>query len=152
MLQLVARAHGRGRAAAVRRDISTARIAQVTAAAAGVLLGPSLLPAIRGRGAPFVATAHEKCEALFGEGGFLREDVAGSWLTTAQRAQGVANLRFVDLGSGGGGMLRAACRVGGFHSATGFEINPASMLLAIARPGQRGHTVAKSLGRTTSRC
>ena len=138
----LSRGHG---VAVAGRAISTSTLVQATVAAAGVLLGPSLLPTIRGRGAPFVATAHEKCDALFGEGGLLRDDATHSWLTRRHRARGAANLRFVDLGSGGGGMLRAASRLGGYQTATGFEINPWLACYSRLRDGSNEQTRWQSL-------
>ena len=62
------------------------------------------------RGAPFVPTAQRKVEAIFGRSGLLRK-------LPPQRSH------MIDLGSGGGALVRAAVRQGGFRRATGFEIN-----------------------------
>lgn len=61
------------------------------------------------RGAPFVPTAQRKIETIFGASGLLRALPRRSHM--------------VDLGSGGGALVRAAVRQGGFRRATGYEIN-----------------------------
>lgn len=64
------------------------------------------------RGAPFVPTAQRKIDAIFGRGGLLR--------ALPQRRQ---RKHMVELGSGGGALVRAAVRQGGYSKATGYEIN-----------------------------
>jgi len=91
-----------------------------------VVMGTSLVPALLGRGAPFVKTAAAKVHALFGDKGLLRAGPT-SLLPTPEPGR---SLRLVDLGSGDGALLRAATRSAGF-SATGYEINP--FLVAYAR-------------------
>lgn len=70
------------------------------------------------RGAPFVPTAQRKVDAIFHpKRGLLR--------ALPRRRH------MVDLGSGGGALVRAAVRQGGFEKSTGYEINGA--LVAYAR-------------------
>jgi hypothetical protein len=74
------------------------------------------------RGAPFVPTAQKKIEAIFAPGGLLSVSAPSLRRSTA---------RVVDLGSGGGALVRAAVRQGGFGCAVGYEINPG--LLAMSK-------------------
>ena len=74
-----------------------------------------------GGGLPFLPTAPEKVEALFGPAGLLRESSSRSWLRPGTHAR---DLKVVDLGSGDGAIVRAARRQAGFGSCLGFEINP----------------------------
>lgn len=119
-------------------------MAQGAVAAAGAALAPSLIPALCRRGAPYVPTAREKIDFLFGRSGVLLDSDVHSWLSPCQRARGVADLRFVDLGSGGGVMLRAASGAG-YKSATGFEVNPGLALCSAARGGRGVSTRWQSL-------
>ena len=63
------------------------------------------------KGAPFVPTAQSKLSSIFGPNGLLR-------------AVPQPRKHMVDLGSGGGALVRAAVRHGGFARGTGYEINP----------------------------
>jgi hypothetical protein len=86
-----------------------------------LVVGTSLMPALLGRGAPFVPTARAKIEALFGSDGLLRP---GSRRSLLPPGSDTRRLRLIDLGSGDGALLRAATRDAGFGQATGWEINP----------------------------
>ena len=90
--------------------------------AAGIALNMALLysdlSAWLRLGAPFVPTAQTKIDAIFGVDGLL------SMVQNERK-------HLVDLGSGAGGLVRAAVRQGGFGRATGYEINGA--LLSYAR-------------------
>ena len=77
------------------------------------------------RGAPFVPTAQRKIEATFGPGGLLCQHLPAG----KQRWE----VHVVDLGSGGGTLVRAAIRQGGFGRATGYEINPALVMFSRMR-------------------
>ena len=73
------------------------------------------------KGAPFVPTARRKIDAIFHPtDGLLRS------LSPAKRSA----THVVDLGSGSGSLVRAAVRQGGFGLATGFELNPALVVLS----------------------
>lgn len=74
------------------------------------------------RGAPFVPTAASKVNAIFGRGGVL-EKVSGR------------RRHMIDLGSGGGELVRAAARQGRWERATGYEINGALLLYSRMRSG-----------------
>mmetsp|Transcript_7452 Transcript_7452/g.12629 ORF Transcript_7452/g.12629 Transcript_7452/m.12629 type:complete len:215 (-) Transcript_7452:187-831(-) len=108
----------------------------VLVACAGInaVLGYSFISAWLRRGAPFVPTAHSKVQALFGAGGLLRQ---GSGMTLPG-GKAIASSHLVDLGSGGGTLVRAAVRKGGFGLATGFEINPALVAFSKLRSLQHG--------------
>lgn len=100
----------------------TASDAVSVALASGIALNGVLLYSFGSawfrRGAPFVPTAQRKLDAIFHrERGLLRS------LPTRRH--------LVDLGSGGGALVRAAVRQGGFERSTGYEINGA--LVAYAR-------------------
>ena len=62
------------------------------------------------RGAPFVPTAQRKIDAIFGRGGLL--------------AKLPRKALCVDLGSGGGALVRAATRQHGFERAEGYDLAP----------------------------
>ena len=87
---------------------------------------------------PFVATADEKLDALFGTDGGCLLPAAGGVLGPADPAVSAQHL--VDLGSGNGAVIRAATRVGGFGRASGYEINAglvlASRLLSLGRANE----------------
>lgn len=88
-------------------------------AAGGVLnavLAYSFVSAWFRKGAPFVPSAATKIQAIFGAGGLLERVCCSQQRRSAH---------LVDLGSGGGTLVRAAVRQGGFGRATGIEINPA---------------------------
>ena len=72
------------------------------------------------RGAPFVPTAASKVKAIFGPGGLLDKVPGG-------------RRHMVDLGSGGGELVRAAARQGKYARATGYEINGALFLYSRLR-------------------
>lgn len=74
------------------------------------------------RGAPFVPTAQRKVDAIFGQHGLL-----------AHAGPHIRKSHMVDLGSGGGALVRAAVRTGGFGRATGYEINGALVAYSRAR-------------------
>jgi SAM-dependent methyltransferase len=77
------------------------------------------------RGAPFVPTAQRKVDATFGPNGLLRQHLP------IGKSRSASHL--VDLGSGGGTLIRAAVRSGGFGRATGYEINPALVMFSRLR-------------------
>jgi hypothetical protein len=85
--------------------------------------------ALMRRGAPFVPSAQRKIDAIFGtKNGVLfgpRGVLRSIPLQQRQR------MHAVDLGSGGGALVRAAVRQGGFGRSTGYELNPA--LVAYSR-------------------
>lgn len=85
-------------------------------------------PFIKNGDSPFVPTAPEKLQALFGSAGLLQSD--GGLLSDDPA---VAAQHLVDLGSGDGAIVRAATRVGGFGRASGYEINPGLVRLSEAR-------------------
>ena len=97
-------------------------------AGANAVLGVSFVAAVCRPGAPFVPTARRKVSAIFAPGGLLARARAQRPARVVGAARGG---HLVDLGSGEGAIVRAACREGGFARATGYEINPA--LLALAR-------------------
>jgi hypothetical protein len=68
------------------------------------------------RGAPFGPSAEPKIRAIFGSGGLLHR------VLPRKRRH---SMHALDLGSGGGALVRAAVRMGGFGRGTGVEINPA---------------------------
>ncbi|KAJ1620757.1 hypothetical protein T492DRAFT_1075531 [Pavlovales sp. CCMP2436] len=93
------------------------------------VLGVSFGMAMRRQGAPFVPTAAAKIRAVFGaEKGLLARVLGPSR----------GDLHLVDLGSGEGAMVRAAVREGGFGRATGYELNPALLVVAQLRSMGRG--------------
>jgi hypothetical protein len=102
-------------------SLTTMTVAGGVLALGNLVVGTSLMPALLGRGAPFVPTARAKIEALFGRDGLLRPGSSRSLLPPAPP---VAHLRLIDLGSGDGALLRAATREAGFGHAAGWEINP----------------------------
>lgn len=93
-----------------------------TMAPVGVL-SMSFEQVLKGRGAPFVPTARQKLQVLFGEGGCLRP--GSSTCVLDAQALSAREIHLVDLGSGDGSIVRAATRMGGYGRATGYEINPA---------------------------
>jgi hypothetical protein len=113
------------RVAAMKRNAMDALF--VGLAGANAVLGVSFVAAMCRHGAPFVPTARRKISAIFAPGGLL----ARARALRPDRGGGAARGHLVDLGSGEGSIVRAACREGGFRRATGYEINPA--LLALAR-------------------
>ena len=102
--------------------------ALVAGAGINAVLGYSFAAAWLRRGAPFVPTATTKVRALFGPGGLL----CGS----GSKLLSVPAPHVVDLGSGGGTLVRAAVREAKFARATGIELNPA--LVAFARLRSHG--------------
>eukprot|EP00962_Isochrysis_galbana_P006383 scaffold1724_cov113-Isochrysis_galbana.AAC.3 len=102
-------------------SLTTVTVAGGVLALGNLVVGTSLIPALLGRGAPFVPTAGAKIEALFGSDGLLRPSSRRSLLPPASAPD---CLQLIDLGSGDGALLRAATRVAGFGKATGWEINP----------------------------
>lgn len=91
-----------------------------------LMFAPSFLQTLFGRGAAYSPTAVAKIDALFGEQkGVLREGSPMSILGSKAK-----ELRFVDLGSGTGTIVRAAARTGGFGRSCGYEINPSLHLMA----------------------
>ena len=99
-----------------------------TAIALGVALNACLLysdlSAWLRLGAPFVPTAGNKINTVFGEDGLLHA------LLISDSFKG-RSTNMIDLGSGAGALVRAAVREGGFSQATGYEVNGA--LVAYAR-------------------
>lgn len=100
---------------------------------ANAVLGASFVAALLRQGAPFVPTSQAKATAIFSpERGLLSRALAMRPTGRAHR-----DMHVVDLGSGEGGLVRAATRQGGFGRATGVEINPALVALARLRSFSR---------------
>eukprot|EP00965_Chrysotila_dentata_P237586 6202002-Pleurochrysis_carterae.AAC.3 len=97
----------------------------------GVLVYSLASAALR-KGAPFVPSAPQKVEALFGPSGLLQR--GSKLLPRNQRS-----LRIVDLGSGSGKLVRAAVRRAHFAHATGYEINPALYAFSRALSWRSSH-------------
>ena len=90
------------------------------------------LPGMLNGGSPFVPTADEKLEVLFGSSGLL---LPGGGVLASDDPP-LAEQHLVDLGSGDGSVVRAATRMAGFGRASGFEIN--SALVALSSRRSRG--------------
>ena len=90
------------------------------------------LPGIMNDGSPFVPTAEEKLDVLFGSSGRL---LPGGGVLRSDEPP-LAEQHLVDLGSGDGSLVRAATRMAGFGSASGFEIN--SVLVTLSKKLSRG--------------
>ena len=91
-----------------------------------LVLITSFLQVLAGSGAPFVQTADEKLKIIFGADDGLLFDAS------LVDAPPFAEQHLVDLGSGSGAVVRSATRLGGFGSASGYEINPALYGISVA--------------------
>ena len=93
-------------------DISAAAL--TASGAVATVFAFSTVSALYRRGAPFVPTARRKINTIMSKDGLLQ----------GLRPQQRAGMHVVDLGSGGGALVRSAVREGGFARATGYELNP----------------------------
>ena len=114
--------------------VSLLRTLQATTVVFYGYLAFIFLPAIINGGSPFVPTAEEKLEALFGSGGRL---LPGGGVLGPDDPP-LTEQHLVDLGSGDGSVVRAAIRTAGFGRASGFEINPG--LVALSSRRSRGRS------------
>ena len=108
----------RSRSSAVESGLEVAVLASAGVAA---VFSYSFASAWLRRGAPFVPTAKRKIDRLF-----AANDGILSRIPRDRRRE----MHVIDLGSGGGALVRAAIRQGGFGRATGYEINPALVALS----------------------
>jgi len=93
------------------------------------------LPTLRSGESPFVPTAAEKLQALFGPSGVLQP---GGGVIGPDDPP-VAEQHLVDLGSGDGAVVRAASRIGGFGRCSGYETHPALVRIASLRSAGRSN-------------
>lgn len=91
------------------------------------------LPALQHGGSPFVPTAEEKLQMLFGTSGIL---LPGGGVLRHEDPP-LAKQHLVDLGSGDGSVVRAASRLAGFGRASGYEINPGLVKFSALRSARR---------------
>ena len=93
------------------------------------------MPYLKDGESPFVPTASEKLQAMFGDGGCL---LPGGGVIGDPP---VSQQHLVDLGSGDGSVVRAAARIGGFGKASGYELNPALVRFSKLRSAGRSNEV-----------
>ena len=93
------------------------------------------MPYLKDGDSPFVPTASEKLEAMFGDGGCLLP--GGGVIGAGDPPVGQQHL--VDLGSGDGSIIRAATRIGGFGKASGYELNPVLVRFSKLRSAGRSN-------------
>ena len=104
------------------------------------VLAFTFLPTFKNGDSPYVATATEKLDVLFGSSGLA----PGGVLSPGEMP---AAQHLIDLGSGDGAVVRAATRTGGYGRASGYEVNPGLLRLSELRSAGRANEVfhARSL-------